>query len=84
MTFDHRDFPYPLNVFLHVLAREEGAVAALHYGLFESKGDSIGAVNRARLRISLGGRGVVDEDVAALRDLWKTAFERAIESAEVL
>jgi phosphoribosylformylglycinamidine synthase len=45
---------------------------------------SIGAVNRARLRISLGGRGVVDEDVLALRDLWKSAFERAIESAKIL
>jgi phosphoribosylformylglycinamidine synthase II len=44
----------------------------------------IGAVGGARLRISLGGRRVVDEDVAALRDLWKSAFERAIESAEVL
>jgi phosphoribosylformylglycinamidine synthase II len=44
----------------------------------------IGVVGGARLRISLGGRRVVDEDVAALRDLWKSAFERAIESAEVL
>ena len=41
MTPDYRDFPYPLNVFLHVLTREEGAVSALHYGLFESRGDSI-------------------------------------------
>jgi cyclopropane fatty-acyl-phospholipid synthase-like methyltransferase len=43
MTLDPRDFPYPLNVFLHVLTREEGAVAALHYGLFASKEESIGA-----------------------------------------
>ena len=42
MTFDHPGFPYPLNVFLHILAREEAVVAGLHYGLFESKGDSIG------------------------------------------
>lgn len=46
MTFDHRGFPYPLNVFLHILAREEGVVAALHYGLFESKGDSIGTAQK--------------------------------------
>jgi len=45
---------------------------------------TIGAVGGARLRISLGSRGVVDEGVAALSDLWKSAFERAIESAEVL
>jgi SAM-dependent methyltransferase len=43
MKVDPRDFPYPLSVFLHVLAREEGAVTALHYGLFASKDDSIGA-----------------------------------------
>jgi len=45
---------------------------------------AIGAVGGARLRISLGERELVDEDVLALRNLWKTAFERAIESAEVL
>ena len=44
----------------------------------------IGSVGGARLRISVGDRRVVDEDVASLRGLWKSAFERAIESAEVL
>jgi phosphoribosylformylglycinamidine synthase len=44
----------------------------------------IGTVGGARLTISLGGRAVVDEEVAALRDLWTSAFARAIESAEVL
>jgi phosphoribosylformylglycinamidine synthase len=44
----------------------------------------VGAVGGARLRISVGDRQLIDEDVAALRDLWKTAFERAIESGEVL
>ena len=44
----------------------------------------IGSVGGARLRIAVGGRRVVDEDVASLRGLWKSAFERAIESAEVL
>jgi SAM-dependent methyltransferase len=42
MTVDPRDFPYPLNVFLHVLSREEGRIVALHYGLFESKQEDIG------------------------------------------
>lgn len=32
---------YPLNVFLHVLVREEGHVEALHYGLFDAPNDSI-------------------------------------------
>jgi cyclopropane fatty-acyl-phospholipid synthase-like methyltransferase len=32
---------YPLNVFLHVLVREEGHVDALHYGLFERPDESI-------------------------------------------
>lgn len=41
MTIDPRDFPYPLSVFLHVLAREEGAALGLHYGLFESKDESM-------------------------------------------
>jgi SAM-dependent methyltransferase len=31
----YRDFYYPLNVFMHILTREEGAVRHLHYGLFE-------------------------------------------------
>ena len=44
----------------------------------------IGTVGGARLTISLDGRAVVDEDVAALRDLWRSAFARALESAEVL
>ena len=43
MRVEPRDFPYPLNVFLHVLTREEGAVTALHYGIFASKEESIGA-----------------------------------------
>ncbi len=37
----YRDFPFPLNVLLFVLEREEGKVDSMHYGLFESPGDSI-------------------------------------------
>jgi phosphoribosylformylglycinamidine synthase len=44
----------------------------------------IGTVGGDRLRISHGGRDLVDEGVAALRDLWRSAFEHSIESAEVL
>jgi phosphoribosylformylglycinamidine synthase subunit PurL len=44
----------------------------------------IGSVGGARFRISAGGRTVVDEDVAVLRDLWRSAFGRAIDAAEVL
>jgi hypothetical protein len=32
---------YPLNVFLHVLLREEGRVEALHYGLFDTPDEPI-------------------------------------------
>lgn len=39
----YRDFAYPLNVFMHVLTREGGRVDALHYGLFESADESLGA-----------------------------------------
>jgi hypothetical protein len=37
----YRDFYYPLNVFMHILTHEEGEVPYLHYGLFESEGDSL-------------------------------------------
>ena len=37
----YRDFPFPLNVLLNVLTREEGRAEAMHYGFFESPGDSI-------------------------------------------
>ncbi len=46
MTLPYRDFYYPLNVFMHILTLEEGGVAALHYGLFESAGDSIAIAQR--------------------------------------
>jgi SAM-dependent methyltransferase len=36
-----RDFPYPLNVFMHVITQEEGEARDLHYGLFENPGESI-------------------------------------------
>jgi SAM-dependent methyltransferase len=36
-----RDFPFPLNVLLTVLEREEGSVRAMHYGLFETPGEPI-------------------------------------------
>ncbi|MGH9366663.1 MAG: AIR synthase-related protein, partial [Thermoanaerobaculia bacterium] len=44
----------------------------------------IGKVGGGRLQISIRGRALVDEPVAALRDLWSTAFARALESADVL
>jgi cyclopropane fatty-acyl-phospholipid synthase-like methyltransferase len=39
----YRDFPFPLNVLLNVLTREEGRAENMHYGLFETPGDSIAA-----------------------------------------
>ena len=35
----YRDFYYPLNVFMHILTHEEGAVRYLHYGLFDAGGN---------------------------------------------
>lgn len=37
----YRDFYYPLNVFMHILSREEGSVRYLHYGFFESGDEPI-------------------------------------------
>jgi phosphoribosylformylglycinamidine synthase II len=44
----------------------------------------IGKVGGDRLTISVAGRKLIDERVAALRDLWSLAFARALESADVL
>ena len=44
----------------------------------------IGRVAGDRLKISLQGRTLVDEQVSALRDLWSTAFAHSLESADVL
>ena len=45
---------------------------------------TIGRVVGDRLRISVGGRRVIDENVADLADLWTNSFGRAIEAADVL
>lgn len=37
----YRDFYYPLNVFMHILAHEEGGARSLHYGIFEREGESL-------------------------------------------
>lgn len=39
----YQDFPFPLNALLHVLTREEADATAMHYGLFETPGESIEA-----------------------------------------
>lgn len=39
----YRDFSYPLNVFMHVLTLEGEDVLHLHYALFESESEPIGA-----------------------------------------
>ncbi|MGZ5446230.1 MAG: class I SAM-dependent methyltransferase [Thermoanaerobaculia bacterium] len=36
-----RGFTFPLNVFMHILAHEEGVVPYLHYGLFEQERDRL-------------------------------------------
>src|ERR1700742_2434608 len=46
MSMEYRDFPFPLNVFMHILSREEGAIAAMHYGLFASAAEPIALAQR--------------------------------------
>ncbi len=71
------------RVILSFPGRNEGRIgsAAAELGVPISR---VGAVGGARFRVSVGGRPILDEEVTALRDLWKSAFGRAIESAEVL
>ena len=64
-------------------AESEGRISAAAADLAVPFG-VVGTVGGTRLRISLGERSLVDEDVAALSRLWTSAFERSIESAEVL
>ncbi len=49
----YRDFFYPLNVFMHILTREEGTVRDLHYGLFERPDDSIAAAQERSTELLL-------------------------------
>src|SRR5262245_48836348 len=45
---------------------------------------TLGRVGGESLKIAVGGRTLIDEAVTALRELWSTAFAKAIESADVL
>jgi phosphoribosylformylglycinamidine synthase len=58
---------------VRALAREKGVPFA-----------AAGWVGGERLTISVGSRVVIDEPVAALSELWRSAFRRALESADVL
>jgi SAM-dependent methyltransferase len=53
MSLPYRDFLYPLNVFMHILAREEGGVSYLHYGFFERDDESIAAAQERSTRMLL-------------------------------
>ena len=37
----YRDFTFPLNVFMHIITREEGSVPYLHYGFFADETESL-------------------------------------------
>ncbi len=41
MELCYRNFPFPLNVFMYVIFREEGEVRDLHYGLFDMPDEPI-------------------------------------------
>jgi hypothetical protein len=49
----YRDFYYPLNVFMHILTHEEGGVDYLHYALFESDRERIGAAQERSTELLL-------------------------------
>ena len=49
----YRDFYYPLNVFMHILTHEEGAVRDLHYGLFERDAERIDAAQERSTELLL-------------------------------
>lgn len=49
----YRDFHYPLNVFMHILTAEEGAVTYLHYGIFEEQDERIGAAQERSTQLIL-------------------------------
>ncbi len=58
---------------VRALAREKGVPFS-----------AAGWVGGDRLRIEARGRQLIDEPLAALSDLWRTAFAHALESADVL
>jgi SAM-dependent methyltransferase len=47
------DFYYPLNVFMHILTHEEGAVTYLHYGIFENRDEPIGVAQERSTELVL-------------------------------
>ncbi len=49
----YRDFYYPLNVFMHMLTREEGGVTYLHYALFEHEDEAISVAQERSTRLLL-------------------------------
>lgn len=49
----YKDFYYPLNVFMHILTHEEGAVTYLHYGLFTRPDESIAAAQERSTQLIL-------------------------------
>ena len=53
LDLPYREFYYPLNVFMYVLSREEGAVPYLHYGLFESADERIGVAQERSTELLL-------------------------------
>src|SRR5882762_1270818 len=53
MSLPYRDFFYPLNVFMHILTHEEGGVDYLHYALFESGTERIGAAQERSTELLL-------------------------------
>jgi cyclopropane fatty-acyl-phospholipid synthase-like methyltransferase len=54
MTLPYREFPFPLNVLMHVVAREGEGGSAMHYGLFAREGESLGAAQQRSTDLLFG------------------------------
>jgi cyclopropane fatty-acyl-phospholipid synthase-like methyltransferase len=52
-SLPYRDFYFPLNVFMHILAHEEGGARYLHYGLFTHPGDTLPAAQERSTQLLL-------------------------------
>jgi phosphoribosylformylglycinamidine synthase len=45
---------------------------------------AVGRVGGGSLSVRVAGRALIEENVASLREIWRTSFERAIAAADVL
>jgi len=49
----YREFPFPLNVYAHILLQDQGTLRHLHYGLHETGGESFAQAQEHANRLLL-------------------------------